>query len=79
LSEIKGKEYNIYKFSAENFPEHVEELQNFQKFQIIISENDNNAEINMYDDNSNILSGALHGKHNVFFRFSYNVNDNKDT
>ena len=73
LRNITKDENSVYTFSAKKFPEDPRDLQNFQYFQIKISED---ASIT-FNNNDHILEYALleQDNNNIFFRFSYDVND----
>lgn len=73
---ITKDENNVYTFSAKTFPEDQRDLQNFQNFQIIISDSSYVASIT-FNNTDQILEKELlyQGYNNIFFRFSYDVND----
>ena len=67
---------NVYTFSAKNFPADQRDLQNFQTLQIRFSEGSYDTLI-ILGNTDKILENALKEQddNNIFFRFSYNVND----
>lgn len=69
---------NVYTFSAKNFPEDQRDFEflDFLNFQIMILEGSQTASIT-FNNTDNILEKELlyQGYNNIFFRFSYNVND----
>lgn len=73
---ITKDENNVYTFSAKDFPEDQRVLQGFQNFQMIISEGGYDASIT-FNNTGHILENELkeQGYNNIFFRFSYDVND----
>lgn len=73
---ITKDENNVYTFSAKDFPEDPRDLQNFQSLQIRFSEGSYDTLI-ILGNTDRILENALNeqGDNNIFFRFSYNVND----
>lgn len=69
---------NVYTFSAKNFPEDQRDFEflDFLNFQIMILEGSQTASIT-FNNTDNILEKELYHQdyNNIFFRFSYNVND----
>lgn len=73
---ITKDENNVYTFSAKEFPKDQMDLQDFQQFQIIISDGSYDASI-VFNNTDQILENELlnQGYNNIFFQFSYDVNN----
>ena len=73
LGDIKDKD-NIYTFSVTNFLENINTYRSLNHILIMIVENKKSIKITL-ENNDEIIGKALKENNNIYFRFSYDIND----